>query len=190
MKKILLAGLFTTLLTGCAASDLSVKKDDYSGNTVVSSNNFYYLTPFHKWSDVSRIAFKYDYTKPQDVFVLRAGYLTGYGNFTGHREGITNVEGITFNIDGNEVSFSPQTLTNYKGIPSCNEVGICSVADGSYNNYVLPVSFIQKLENANLVNVKINLGDSIKTANLKSGNEHSDAYDVLMKFGNTISSKM
>ncbi len=63
------------------------------------------------------------------------------------------------------------------------------VADGSYNNYVLPVSFIKKLENANLVNVKIYLGDSVKTANLKSGNDHSDAYDVLMKLSKTIESQ-
>lgn len=176
-------------LLGCASNDLSVKTDSYTGEKVVSSDYFYSLLPENKWSEVDRITFKYDYVAQSNMITLRAGYLTGAGSITGFRKGITNVNGVGFMIDGQETSYQATTMTNYDGMKSCNEVGICSVADGSYNSFLIPVSFLNKIKKAKTVKVKLNLGNYRKVAILKDGEKTSDAYDVLLKLDEMVNKK-
>ncbi|PSV00483.1 hypothetical protein C9J27_04945 [Photobacterium kishitanii] len=175
-----------SLISGCASNNLSVKTDPYSGDKVVSSNFFYSLTPFNKWREIDRIVFKYDYIGKSNMFVLRAGYLTGAGAYTGLREGIVNVDRLGFMIDGKEQTFQPATTTNYDGVNACNEIGICAPADGSYSSFAIPISLLSEIEKAQTVKVKLLLGNHQKVAILKSGDDLSDAYDMLVKFDSTI----
>ncbi|HCK0613648.1 TPA: hypothetical protein NGT52_004726 [Vibrio parahaemolyticus] len=176
-------------LSGCASNDLSVKTDSYSGEKIVSSEYFYSLLPVNKWSEVDRIAFKYDYVDQSNMLTLRAGYLTGAGSMTGVREGITNVNGVGFMIDGQEETYQPTTMTNYDGLKSCNEIGICSVADGSYNSFSIPVSLLDEIQEAQTVKVKLTLGNYRKVAILKDGEDKSDAYNVLLKLDEMVNKK-
>ena len=177
-------------LSGCASNDLSVKTDSYSGKKVVSSEYFHSLTPLDTWSEMDRVAFKYDFIAQSNIVTLRAGYLTGTKGITVVRGAISNINGIDFMIDGNEHSYQSKMQTNYNGLKVCNEESTCSVFDGSSNSFSIPLSLLNEIKEAKTVKVKLTFGSYGKVALLKHYDEKSDAYNELLKFDEFIKTKL
>ncbi len=187
MKKIFIAITIATsvLLTGCSLPKPSVSIDPYSGKQVLNSDVFYMLTPV-SYTETDRVVFSYRYNGGDD-FILDAGYITSAQALTGMREGIVNIGDVNFMIDGVEYSLSSQSSTNYKGMRTCNEIRVCSKADGSFKSYKSPLSLMDKIQSANKVMVKIIIDNSsYKVGILKDNSKKSDAYDALVNFHKEI----